>query len=76
MRLQRVEGKPFQCTCLMCERHFWSTEVFADLDGAPFKSYYCQGCVFKWWPDAGDGIFAYRLGGSVDSLIHAIRNAP
>lgn len=49
MRLQRNPGSlislRFVFTCLACGRRADNTEEwFADLDGEPFKAYYCQPC--------------------------------
>jgi hypothetical protein len=47
------QRKPsFAFTCKKCERHLMAgqqadqgREVYADLDGEPFKTYYCADCV-------------------------------
>ena len=46
MRLERVTGKSFRVVCDCCNKTLWSNEgVFADLDGEPFKAYYCESCA-------------------------------
>lgn len=58
MNLKKVTGKPFTVTCIKCGKQSSTgdevkdalgreeTEIFyADLDGIPFRAYYCQGCV-------------------------------
>ena len=49
MNLQKVTGKPFRCTCVQCGwRNSTDNEDFtADLDGKPFKDYYCSKCTQK-----------------------------
>jgi len=56
MRLQQVTGRPFTITCHACGRRAVAGDkaeeyrdrvpgpVFADLDGEPFKAYYCSEC--------------------------------
>lgn len=49
MRMQinrwNITGWPFVYTCLRCgEQHTSSTGYCADLDGEPFKAYYCLPC--------------------------------
>lgn len=44
-------GTPFSITCEGCRNRFIAgnkpsgTAVYADLDGAPFKAYYCAMCA-------------------------------
>lgn len=53
MNLQLVTGTPFQITCAECGQHFWAgnvqtgmpTAIYADIDGAAFKDYYCAMCA-------------------------------
>ena len=48
MRLEKVTGPPFGVTCCKCQKRTESDrDVYADLDGEPFKAYYCSGCVGK-----------------------------
>ena len=53
MRLQEVTGRPFIVFCLRCDKKQWAgdvdgqTPVFADLNGEPFKAYYCAECAGK-----------------------------
>ena len=49
MRLQRNSGSTialrFVFNCIACGKRTYNTEEwFADLDGEPFKAYYCQVC--------------------------------
>jgi len=45
-RLQIVTGPSFYCQCLRCKKNLYhpEDEVFADLEGEPFKAYYCEEC--------------------------------
>ena len=55
MKLKRVTGRVFTCTCVGCGRNMhagdWSDDnaqpetVYADLDGRAFVDYYCAACV-------------------------------
>ena len=36
---------PARVLCVRCGLPFSTSEVFADLDGAAFRSYYCTGCA-------------------------------
>lgn len=46
MRMQQVTGAYFVAWCIKCgkrlERNDWP--IWADLDGEPFKAYYCAEC--------------------------------
>jgi hypothetical protein len=64
MNLTKTSGVPFTCTCKGCERRMvggtvgllpFSTQrpVYADLDGEPFKAYYCEPCADKLWVACG-----------------------
>ena len=46
MNLQKVTGRPFSCICNNCHATLSSStdEVYADLDGKAFKSFYCSAC--------------------------------
>lgn len=47
MRLAKVSAKPaFLVTCKLCGKKAYSNEImwYADLDGEPFKVYYCADC--------------------------------
>jgi hypothetical protein len=46
MNLQKVypEKPHFYYTCTKCDKTRYGN-AYADLDGDPFKSYYCSGCV-------------------------------
>jgi len=58
-RLEQVTGRPFIVFCLRCETKLWAGDVevtgergthypvFADLNGEPFKAYYCAQCA-EW----------------------------
>lgn len=58
MRLQRVnQTLGFYFTCIKCAFHGLSykvKEVWADLDGEPFKAYYCEICVKEVLSNDGD----------------------
>ena len=46
--MEPVSSHPvFQCRCSWCDVVLWSdaNKVFADLDGEPFKAYFCLGCA-------------------------------
>ncbi len=44
MRFSKVRGKPFTATCMACGKPTSSEDLYADLDGAPFRAYYCPVC--------------------------------
>lgn len=47
MRMSTVSPEPaFYADCIKCGRRMLSNResMFADLDGEPFKAYYCQTC--------------------------------
>lgn len=65
MRLKQVTGIAFSVVCIRCQkrgtagseryRSYSRTQEnpevrFADLDGIPFKSYYCESCAVKGIP--------------------------
>ena len=48
MRLERVKKSeaPMKCGCIICRRTIKDISLmYADLDGLPYASYYCQECV-------------------------------
>ena len=54
MRLGKVTGRPFIVFCLKCGEKLYGGDVdsespkypvYADLDGEPFKAYYCAQCA-------------------------------
>ena len=55
--LVEVTGRPFIVFCLNCDTKLWAGDVeapkgthypvFADLNGEPFKAYYCAQCA-EW----------------------------
>lgn len=51
MRLEQVTGRPFIVFCLKCGKKQYAGDVdgqkpvYADMDGEPFKAYYCSECV-------------------------------
>jgi hypothetical protein len=47
MRIEKVDASPiFRTWCIVCGRRLESDKepIFADLDGEPFKAYYCAAC--------------------------------
>jgi hypothetical protein len=57
MTLKLVTGPAFSVTCLNCKKGFMAgspgidrfgrettSKIYADLDGEPFKAYYCEPC--------------------------------
>jgi hypothetical protein len=67
MNLQRVTGKAFYAECQECHRRLLFGEQghgdtsnckgWADLDGEPFKAYYCEDCV-KGKPEIPSGMIS------------------
>jgi hypothetical protein len=62
MRIQPVTGPAFRTKCICCDKsltagtqgldsfgRLLTDKVFADLDGEPFKAYYCEDCVITVW---------------------------
>lgn len=49
MNLVKVDGTPFTVTCVKCGRKAMSDKVnyYADIDGKPYKDYYCPTCAAK-----------------------------
>ncbi len=47
MRLQIVGGQTLILNCIKCQGKVSSDLAFADLDGEPFKAYYCPDCARK-----------------------------
>ena len=45
MRLQKVGGPTLQLVCIRCGGRFSSASMLADLDGVPFRAYYCAPCA-------------------------------
>jgi hypothetical protein len=47
MNLQRVKpwgAKPYNLLCLQCGEWDLDAKCYADLDGEPFKAFYCEKC--------------------------------
>ena len=50
MNLQPVypnRAQPVYVLCCACEKMAKDTASFADLDGEPFKAFYCEACAEK-----------------------------
>ena len=47
MRMSKVTGPPFTCACIRCGTRMQTDReaVSADLDGVPFRAYYCNKCA-------------------------------
>jgi hypothetical protein len=60
MKLEKVTGRPFVIFCISCGQRKWAGDVdyvdpylrtaspspvYADLEGEPFKAYYCAECA-------------------------------
>ena len=45
MRLEPINGPRIRVTCVRCSGRTWSDKAVADLDGAPFRDYYCEPCA-------------------------------
>lgn len=45
MRLQIVGGQAVILTCIKCQDKVSSDTAYADLDGEPYKAYYCPDCA-------------------------------
>lgn len=60
MKLEKVKGPTFRFKCTSCIGvfdHLRSSTAYADLDGPPFKAYYCSMCAefkLEHEPDAID----------------------
>ena len=61
MNLKRVEkgSSPVLIYCCSCHTMRLEVECYADLDGKPFKSYYCQECAENVGPKQVDGFLVY-----------------
>ena len=46
---RQVSGKPLNYRCISCGRMVDASReaVFADIEGEPFKAYYCEPCKNK-----------------------------
>ena len=48
--------KHFSCYCYQCNKHLHTNKeiVYADLNGDPFRAYYCASCAEKEAKKEGD----------------------
>lgn len=46
LEIVNIDTHGFVCTCLKCEKRIEPQEKrYADLEGQPFKAYYCDKCA-------------------------------
>lgn len=43
-RLKRYSTPPWRVLCIRCEEWESEDKCYADLDGEPFKAFYCETC--------------------------------